>query len=235
MFVWSVCSYNTLFFIVFGYVWLLKDISVEWENCKPGLTEMLRRSFSHGRLETFQACLPVSVACLCVAWFGRHLGHSSRGFLTAVDQGNGFVARKIQWHKRCKGYTGYTMQNVRIGTIGYRLSKPIRPLRHELRSISVSSLAQQSFDASTGFLALAGKAYAFLLLVVFVLQRKLIFLPSKQIADPRAYSTNLEVIQVAGPKDTKDAKDTAQFTLAAIYFRPKPSKPVVVPLGKHLL
>lgn len=209
-----------------------KDIAighrVEWENCKPGLKEMFKRSCSHGRLETFQACLPVSVACLCVAWFGRHLGHSARGFLTAADQRNGLVSRKIHWHKRCKGYT---VQNVRIGTIGNRPSKPIRPLRHELRSISVSSLAQQSFDASTGFLAFAGKAYAFLLLVVFVLQRKLIFLPSKQIADPRAYSTNLEVIQVAGPKDTKD---TTQSTLAAIYFRPKPSKPVVVPLGMHL-
>ena len=194
--------------------------SVEWENCKFGLTEMLKRSCPHGRLETCQACLPVSVACICVAWFGRHLGHSGRGFLTAVDQRNGFV-----WHKR---YKGYAVQNVRIGTIGNGPSKPIRPLRHERRSVSVSSLAQQSVDASAGFLAFAGKAYAVLLLVVFVLQRKLIFLPSKQIADPRAYSTNLEVVRVAGPKDT------AQSNLAAIYFRPKPFKPVVVPLGKHL-
>jgi len=83
----------------------------------------------------------------------------------------------------------------------------------------VSSIAQQALEFSTGTLAFVGKTYAFLLLVVFLLQRKLIFLPSNQVADPRAYAKNLEVIRLSGPQ-----KDT---TLAAIYM-PRPSSAVVV-------
>jgi len=87
----------------------------------------------------------------------------------------------------------------------------------------VSSIAQQALEFSTGTLAFVGKTYAFLLLVVFLLQRKLIFLPSNQVADPRAYAKNLEVIRLSGPQ-----KDT---TLAAIYM-PRPSSAVVVLLGR---
>lgn len=132
----------------------------------------------------------------------------SRGFVT-VKQRNAYVGATLHWTK--------SLPQASTG------SKGVLP-RHELRSFSVGSIAQQALDASTGFLAFAGKTYAFLLLVVYLLQRKLIFLPSKQLADPRAYSSSLQVIQLPGPEDTN---------LAAIYFEPKPSKPVVVPLVNH--
>ena len=162
-------------------------------------------------------------ACLCVAW----IGHSgiSKGFLTAVNRNGSIHMHKMQ--------TVTIGSAVSIGPSAIRNTRTPLPLRAPLvplRSISVSSIVQQVpqpldvvFNASMGLLAFAGKTYAFLLLVVFFLQRKLIFLPSPQVADPRAYS-NLEVIQIAGPQ-----KGT---TLSAIYFKPKPSKPVVVPLGK---
>ena len=160
---------------------------------------MIRRScFVHRRVET----------CLCAAWMCGYVG-TLRGF---VAPGNRLGTPNL-WRSMKHG--------PRIRSNGPRKQTGIS--RHTLRSISVSSIAQQALEFSTGTLAFVGKTYAFLLLVVFLLQRKLIFLPSNQVADPRAYAKNLEVIRLSGPQ-----KDT---TLAAIYM-PRPSSAVVVLLGR---
>ena len=92
----------------------------------------------------------------------------------------------------------------------------------QARSFSLGSVAQEAVNISTGIAAFAAKAYGLALLLVFLLQRKLIFLPSKDVADPRAYG-KMEVIQLSGPNAS-----------AAIFFKPQPSKPTIVPPGCHV-
>lgn len=95
-------------------------------------------------------------------------------------------------------------------------------LPSQARSFSLGSVAQEAVNISTGIAAFAAKAYGLALLLVFLLQRKLIFLPSKDVADPRAYG-KMEVIQLSGPNAS-----------AAIFFKPQPSKPTIVPPGCHV-
>lgn len=111
-------------------------------------------------------------------------------------------------------------KSTKFGSPVFSLTRP------RARSVSVSSIAQltqQAVDVSSGFVAFAAKAYGILLLAVFLLQRKLIYLPSGQVADPRVYGG--EVIQIAGDSGT---------TSAAMFFRPQGSKPTIVLLDNML-
>lgn len=88
------------------------------------------------------------------------------------------------------------------------------------RSTAVRSLASSAADLAVGAIAFVGKSYAFMLFAVFVFQRKLIFLPSADVADPRAQGGDPDVVILPAA--------SGQEKLAAVFFKPRPGMPVLV-------
>ncbi|CAK9061404.1 unnamed protein product [Durusdinium trenchii] len=144
--------------------------------------------------------------CMSAVCIGGCIG-VSRSFIT-------WTAKSHLSHLSHPHLRPLSWKSTKFGSPVFSLTRP------RARSVSVSSIAQltqQAVDVSSGFVAFAAKAYGILLLAVFLLQRKLIYLPSGQVADPRVYGG--EVIQIAGDSGT---------TSAAMFFRPQGSKPTIV-------